>query len=146
MENRPAITEPEKNDFSPGLPLLGIGIGGYLLGLELVRLLNFFCAELSPITSLIYFLLCAFCSALITIGIITTTKIHRWLSILGALLIGTICFCFCGIALIYSAYFIPYTQNSRFQTTDWLLAGTICFSGMFLVVWGCRDLAKRKSS
>lgn len=131
-------------DHNQGLPLLSIGIGTYLMGLELVRLLNFFCAELSSVTSIIYLLTCVFCSALIASGVIIASKIVRWAGVGVSLVLGAICFCFFGIVLIYGAYLIPFTQHWRLQVSDWLLVSAICFVGVLLLVFGCRSFANKK--
>ena len=138
------MNEPQEKDGQLGLSLLSIGVGIYLLGLELVRLLNSFFAELSAVTQVGYLFICIICSILITSGVIIAARIDRRLGIVVALLLGIVCFCFFGIGLVYGAYFIPYTQHWHFQVTDWLLCGTICGVGILLSALGCRSLAKRK--
>jgi hypothetical protein len=133
--------KPTFNDRRLGASLVCGGIGGYLLVLELVRLVNTFVAELSPLTMEIYLLNCFVCSVLITVGII---KMVRRVGSVVALILGIVSFPILGIALFYFAYLIPFTEHWRFEVSDWVLFSVICLTGVLLVAWGAVNCRVRK--
>ena len=121
-----------------GISFICVGIGIYLLALELVRLVNHFAAKLSPLTMEIYALSLFVCSALITVGIIMIVRrdAAKNDNRFSSLILGIVSFPILCIALFYCAYFVPYTQNWNFEAGDWLLFFIICLVGISLVAWG----------
>jgi len=126
--------EPNRHRLGVSLGCAGMGI--YLLVLESVRLINIFAAEFYALTSVIYLLGCFVCSLLITAGVILFTGMDRQLGIVATLISGIVGFSVLGIALLYCAYLVPYSQHNRFEVSDWLLVSTICLAGVLLVMWG----------
>jgi hypothetical protein len=130
------------NNHRSGVSPICVGIGIYLLALELVRLINYFVAELSTLTMEIYLLICFVCSALITVGII---KMVRRAGSVVALILGIVSFPILFFALFYFCpYLVPMMQHWSYEVSDWLLFSIICFAGILLVVWGVVNCRVKK--
>jgi hypothetical protein len=113
-----------------------VGLGIYLIVLELVRLLNYYCAELYAATPYVYGAGCLFSSFLITTSMIILIAGRGGIKIWIALILGVPFFFVIGGTLVYLAYFVPYLQHERFEWSDWLLVCIIFLVGILLVAWG----------
>ena len=122
------------NSHRSGVSPICVGIGIYILLLELVRLINYFATEYYALASEIYLFSCFICSALITVGII---KMVRRAGIVVALILGIVSYPILFFSLFYFCpYLVPMMQHSSYEATDWLLFSIICLAGILLVVWG----------
>ena len=125
-----------------GMALTSVGMGGYLLVLELVRLVNYFAAELYALTPVIYLVSCFVCSVLITVGVFRSTRMVQRVGIVATSILGIVGLCIICVILIYFAYVVPYFQHEHLELIDWVLICSICLVGIMLVVWGANHLVR----